>query len=111
MKISAPLASPSHQVNQISSTSAHAAYPPRARLPTPTVALTTVLSSAAKPANLKTSWLWSNARAPLAYRLTRYAPSSPSRVFPDAIPRDVATEPIVVTFTTNAPAKIAGHTR
>ena len=33
-----------------------------------------------------------------------------SRVLPVAMPSDEATDPAVVTFTRNAPRKIAGHT-
>ena len=78
---------------------------------TPMVALTVVLTSAASKANLKMSAGRSKARRPLANRFTRTAPRSPSRVFPVAMPIEVAIEPAVVTLTRNAPRKIAGQTR
>src|SRR5512145_356878 len=56
--ISAPTTSPSHHVIQISSYLCQSAYPPRARLVTPKVALTAVLNTAAKSKNLIVSPCW-----------------------------------------------------
>src|SRR5260370_8864675 len=49
----APTASPTHQVHQIGPYIAHSANPPNARLVTPIVALTVVLTIPARTANLK----------------------------------------------------------
>src|SRR5262249_2916378 len=49
-------------------------------------------------------------RPPVA-RATRYAPTTPSRVLPAAIPREVPREPAVVMLTRKAPTKIAGQIR
>ena len=53
---------------------------------------------------------WS-ARGPLANRLTRYAATTPSSVFPAAMPIEVASDPAVVRLTKKAPTKTAGQTR
>ncbi len=42
-------------------------------------------------------------------RRTKKAPTTPSSVFPKAIPREVATFPAVVKLTKNAPIKTAGQ--
>src|SRR5262249_22491272 len=109
--IRAPAASPSHQVIQISLYRSQSAYPPRVRVVTPNVALTVVLSKAARSTNVNVSRWWAKTFLPFANWLTRNAPKSPSNVFPVAIPREVAIEPAVVTLTANAPRKIAGHTQ
>ena len=87
------------------------AYPLAASVVTPTVALTVVLMMAATSANLNTSGARSMALRPPAKRLTRYAPTMPSRVLPMPRPIEVRTVPAVVTLTRNAPMRIAGHTR
>src|SRR2546427_536376 len=46
-----------------------------------------------------------------AHLVNRWAPTSPSRVYPVAMPIVVATEPAVVRLTRNAPRKMPGHTR
>ena len=69
-----------------------------------------VLSPAAS-ANLKTSRARSKTCRPPAKRFTSQAPASASVVLPTPIPRDVAMDPAVVTFTTKAPSRIAGHKR
>src|SRR3989441_10258171 len=74
------------------------------------VALTIVLRVAARAASKKTSRARSNAARPLANRFTKYAPTSPSSVFPRPMPIEVATEPAVVRFARNAPRKMPGQT-
>src|SRR6266508_5211547 len=106
-----PMASPSHHVNQAEAKSLDWMKLPMDRLVTPIVALTTVLSVAARRANFKISWARSKALRPLANRLRKRAPTNPSSVLPVAMPSDVATEPAVVTFAKKAPRKIAGQTR
>src|SRR5262247_972947 len=88
--------SPSHHVSQIAPKRAQLAYPVKARLRTPTVALTVVATPPASAANAK------KLRA-------RRTPTTASSVLPAAMPSDEATDPAVVTFTRNAPRKIAGH--
>src|SRR5207245_2299958 len=110
-KIRAPPASPSHQVDQIGPRSPHAASPESASVAVPMVALTTVLTRAPRNANLKTFCGRSNARAPFAKRVTRYAPTSASRVFPTAIPAEETGSPVVVRFVKNAPSSTPGQTR
>jgi hypothetical protein len=70
-----------------------------------------VLAKPARTAKAKMSRARSKARAPFAKRSTRYPAESASRVFPTAIPSEVATDPAVVTLTRKAPARTAGHTR
>ena len=65
----------------------------------------------ASSANLKMSLGRSKAYRPWANRVTRYAPASPSSVLPAAMPSDVTIEPVVVTFTRNAPTMTPGQTR
>src|SRR5205807_9489760 len=89
---------------------AHAAKPPSARPVRPKVGLITVLVVAAN-ANLKTSCAQSKTRVPLANRLTSHAPQSASSVLPLAMQSEVAMLPAVVSFTKNAPRKMAGHVR
>src|SRR2546428_9495614 len=74
------------------------------------VALTVVLRVAARAASKKMSRARSNAAQPLANRFTKYAPTSPSSVFPRPMPIEVATEPAVVRFARNAPRKMPGQT-
>jgi hypothetical protein len=78
---------------------------------TPIVALIVVAKSAARRANLKTFRIRSNASRPAANRMTREAPAIASRVFPAAMPSEVATDPAVVTLTRKAPRRMAGHAR
>src|SRR5262249_16041070 len=106
-----PTASPSHQVIQIAPALAQGAKPARTSVPTPMVALTRVLTRAASTKKVITSCARANARRPEAKRVTRYVPSTASRVLPTAIPSDVETDPAVVTLARNAPTKIAGHIR
>src|SRR5437773_9548032 len=68
VKITAPAASPSHQVRQISADWLHGANPPRTRLVTPSVAATGVLRIPAKNAKSTMSLVHSNVWRPLAYR-------------------------------------------
>src|SRR5207249_9969617 len=110
-RMSAPPASPSHQVSQIAPTSDQLADPVSARLVTPTVALTAVLATAARSANLMTSSGRSKARRPFAKRFTSAAATSPSSVFPVAMPSDESASPAVVRFTRNAPSRMPGQTR
>src|SRR2546426_5343183 len=74
------------------------------------VALTVVLTRAARPVNLKTSAARSKAALPRANRVTRALPAAASRLFPTAIPSAVAIDPAVVRLTRNAATKMAGHT-
>jgi hypothetical protein len=62
-------------------------------------------------ANLKTPCGRSKTFVPPANRFTSQAPTSASSVLPVAMANDVATFPAVVTFTRNAPIKMAGHAR
>jgi hypothetical protein len=78
---------------------------------TPRVALTVVLAMPARAANLKTSCALSKARSPLASRRTSHAPTTPSSVFPVAMPKEVKAEPAVVMFTRKALARTPGQTR
>jgi hypothetical protein len=87
------------------------ALPPSVRLLTPIVAPTVVLKRPPSTTNLKTSRARLNTSRPFAKSLTRSAPRRPSKVLPIAIPIEVAIDPVVVTFTRNAPRKIAGQTR
>src|SRR5438309_7690867 len=111
VKMSAPAASPSHQVRQISPYWLHEANPPSVRLVTPNVAATAVLITPAKNANRRTSLVQSNARRPLAYRMTRKEATTASRVLPVAMPIEDRTDPAVVRLTRKAPAKIGGQKR
>src|SRR6266700_1479725 len=63
---------------------------------------------AAASANLKTPCGRSKTFRPPANRFTSHVPASASRVLPVAMAHDVATFPAVVTFTRNAPIKMAG---
>ena len=65
----------------------------------------------AASANLKTPCGRSKTVVPPANRFTSQAPTSASSVLPLATASDVATLPAVVTFTRNAPTKIAGQAR
>src|SRR5260370_22530735 len=53
----------------------------------------------------------SNARRPLAYRMTRKAAMTASKVLPVEMPIEVRTEPAVVRLTRKAPAKMNGQKR
>src|SRR6267378_4786550 len=81
-----------------------------ARLVTPKAGLIIVLTTAAS-ANLKTPCGRSKTVVPPANRFTSQAPHTASSVLPLAMASDVATLPSVVTFTRNAPTKIAGQAR
>src|SRR5204862_6489002 len=105
----APATSPSHQVSQIAAESFQLAYEPRARLVTPTVALTVVARNPARAPKLKMSRARSNASEPFANRVTSHAPRTPSSVLPVAMPSDVHRFPAVVAFARNAPSRIAGQ--
>lgn len=107
---SAPVTSPSHHVSQIEGAAAAGAEPPSTRQLTPIVAPIAV-ASAERNAKRNTSGARSKTSTARANRITSHAPSTPSSVLPAAIPADVRIAPDVVTFTTNAPAKIAGHSR
>src|SRR5438445_10108753 len=108
---SAPATSPSHHVSQIDPYAAHAAYPARASVVTPTVALIVVLARPASTANRNTSAGRLKHSTPPAKRRTSAAPTTASNEFPAAIPSDVRTVPAVVTFTRKAPTNTAGQTR
>src|SRR5215510_11855682 len=101
--------SPSHHVSQIAPKRAQLAYPVRARLRTPTVALTVVATPPASAANAKKLRARRKTSRPPAQRFTSQTPTTASSVLPAAMPSDEATDPAVVTFTRNAPRKIAGH--
>ena len=107
----APPASPSHQVNQTAPRFAGTARPARRSDIVPIVALTTVLRSVARNANLKTSCGRSKARDPFANAFTRCAPMIASSELPTAMPNDEGTSAVVVTFTRKAPIAIPGQTR
>src|ERR1051325_5064260 len=107
---STPTASPSHQVSQIEPKSLQRASSSSEIASTPAVAATAVLTIPASSARVKTSRARSPTRRPRAKRLTRYAPSSPSSVFPAAIATALGTAPVVVRFNRNAPTMIAGQT-
>ena len=102
--------SPSHHVSQISPKRDQLAYPLRARLATPRVALTAVPAPPASPAKAKKLRAPRKTSRPPAQRFTSQTPMTISRVLPLAMPSDEATDPAVVRFTRNAPRKIAGHT-
>src|SRR5215467_4261695 len=106
-----PAASPSHHVSQMDPALLHGAKPARTSDPTPMVALSVVLRSAARTKNVITSCARAKARRPEAKRVTRYDPAKASRVLPAAMPSDVHTDPAVVTLAMKAPTKIAGHIR
>src|SRR6266542_2020678 len=86
------------------------AKPASARLVTPKAGLIIVLTTAAS-ANLKTPCGRSKAVVPPANRFTSQAPHIASSVLPLGTASDVATLPALVTFTRNAPTKIAGQAR
>ncbi len=108
---SAPAASPSHQVSQISEVPAGRASPPRIRTPTPIVALTAVASRPASPAKRKMFLGESRTRPSETKRRTSHAPSRASVVLPIAIPAEVSGLPVVVRLTRNAAIPMPGHTR
>ncbi len=91
--------------------SPHASKPPTTSDDTPIVALTIVLTSVASAVNRKMSRTRSNTRQPRAKRFTRYEPSSPSTVFPIAMPMEGKTAPVVETLARNAAPKIASQAR
>src|SRR5262245_58969616 len=107
--MSAPAASPSHQVNHIFPKLLQGANPPSHKLVKPIVGLIIVLTKAASKTKVSTPCGLSKTFAPRAKRLTRYAPASPSRVLPRAIPKEVIGDPAVTKFTANAAIKIAGQ--
>src|SRR5437879_3362625 len=109
--ISAPATSPIHQVNQIDGKLDHCAYPPKMSDVNPILGLIVVQSNTVNIVYLKISCALRNAFLPFANVFTKYAPISPSSVFPNPMPIEVATVPSVVTFTKNAARKIAGQTR
>src|SRR5260370_1309006 len=108
---SARTAAPNPHVIQIDPKSAQRANPPTDRVVTPVVALTMVLNTAASSASLNVSRARLKAWRPFANRLTKYAPTRPSSVFPTLMPIDVAIDPAVVRFTKKALTRMAGHTR
>ena len=103
--------SPIHHSDQMAPYFDQSAKPPKARQVTPIVALTMVLIVPARIANRTMFSSRSKTSPPRAKRLTRYAPTAPSRVLPVAMPREVAALPAVVRFTMNAARRIAGQTR
>jgi hypothetical protein len=102
---SAPPMSPSHHVSQMLPNRSQLDVPPSTRLKPPTVALSAVLTTPASAANRNASMPVKNAERPPANRLTSHAPASASSVLPVAIPRQVAADPEVVMFATNARAR------
>src|SRR5437660_1684053 len=111
VKMRAPAVSPSHQVRQISPYWLHDANPLSVRLVTPNVAATAVLRIPPKNAKRRMSLAQSNARRPLAYRITRKDAMTASKVLPVAMPIEVRIEPAVVRLTRKAPAKMNGQKR
>jgi hypothetical protein len=109
-KMSAPARSPSHHVAQMPANEAHAACPVTASESVPMVA-PTVVAAAAKPPKRNMSLTRSKQAAPRAKRCTSHAAASASSVLPTAMPTEAITDPEVVTFTSRAPTKIAGHAR
>lgn len=109
--ITAPTRSPSHQVVQIGQNLSHGASPTRDKLVTPNVALTVVLSMAARTTNLRISGARSNALAPVANRFTRKAPIKACSVLPVAMPVVAWIEHEVVMLTRKAPSQMPGQIR
>src|SRR5262245_18801840 len=107
----APAASPSHQVSHTARGSASVATPLKVKLRTPIVALTVVLKNAASRMNFRIPAGLVNALRPPAKRSTSAAASTVSSVLPSATPKELATEPAVVTFARNAPMNTAGRNR
>src|ERR1700738_2950852 len=75
------------------------------------VALTGVLRRPARAVNQNRFLDRPKIVRPPSNRLTRYAPSSASLVFPTAIITEVDHEPAVSWFTRKAPTKMPGHAR
>src|SRR5260370_9524640 len=110
-KISAPKPSPSHQVIQRYANLFHCAAPPKERLRSPIVALTIGASTAAHKTNHNTL---ATDLSDLSHRPTLFIKkiaSSPSQVFPKAIPNAVCMGPWVCRLAAKAPMKNAGQTR
>lgn len=108
--MSAPPRSPRNQVSQTTSIREDSARPPAQRLNKPTLALIAVAGTM-RAAKRMTPCGRSNEALPAANRFTSSAPITASRVFPIAIPAEVATAPVVVRFTRNAPSAMAGQIR
>src|SRR5215472_1898358 len=89
-------------VNQMSPNFDGSAYPARARLPTPTVALMTVPGANVKPEKTTTR-VGDPKGSRVHHLLTSDAVSTPSRVFPMAIATEVAIDPNVIAPARNAP--------
>src|SRR5207244_13024364 len=101
---------PIHHDGQIATELAQAANPSNTRLVTPKGGPITELTTAAR-ANLTTPCRRSKTVVQPANRFTSQAPHTASSVLPLAMASDVATSPAAVTFTRNAPTKIAGQAR
>lgn len=105
-----PIASPIHQTSQREPTADQGCTPPRQRLVTPMVALTIVLSTAARTTRPTTS----RRRSSEPWQPTRrssQAPITASRVFPMAMPPAVQSGSLAVALARNAPARMPGQTR
>src|SRR2546425_13161818 len=75
LKISAPIVSPTHHVNQLNGTLAHSTAPATQRLVTPMVALITQLRGPPKARNLKISASRTSGVGNPTNRRTRKAPT------------------------------------
>jgi hypothetical protein len=103
--------SPSHHVRQTEPMSSASISPPASRLPTPTVALTIVLTTPASTTSAITSLTLSSEGRKSANRCRRYAPARASSVLPVVIPRTVWSGTPVQAFARKAPSATPGHSR
>src|SRR5262249_17464564 len=87
------------------------AYPAKARLPTPTVALMTVPGANVTPEKTATRVGVPKGSSCVHHLLTSDAVSTASRVFPKAIAMEVAIDPNVIALARNARPAMAGQTR
>jgi hypothetical protein len=105
-----PIASPVHQINQVTQRSFEEIWPAISSVAAPIEALTSMLSSAAR----KTIATASRSRSSSSLNPTRsrsVAARSGARVFPPAIARDASGSTPIETFTANAANATPGQTR
>src|SRR5262245_42239116 len=106
-----PSASPRHQHHHTDSKLDHETICPRQRLVTPIVALTIVLSRAARPTKANMSESRSRVFSKFATRQSRKAPHKASRVFPKAMPQAVSQGSSAEKLSKKAPNPMAGQAR
>src|SRR5262245_17449086 len=106
-----PSASPRHQIHQSDSKLDQETIRPRQRLVIPVVALTTVLSRAARPTKANVSESLSRLFSNFATQWSRKAPLKASRVFPRAMPQAVSQCSSAEKFSKKAPNAMAGQAR